>query len=33
MAYHVNAVLVRDNDNKRMWNTSVSANSPNCARN
>jgi hypothetical protein len=31
--YQANAVPVRDNKNKRSWNDSVSANSPNCARN
>jgi hypothetical protein len=33
VAYHANVVPVRDNENKRPWNTSVLANSPNCARN
>jgi hypothetical protein len=33
VAYHANAVPVNDNENKCTWNTSVSANSPNCARN
>jgi hypothetical protein len=33
MAYHVNAVLVKDNENKRTRNASVSANSLNCAKN
>jgi hypothetical protein len=33
MAYHVNAVPVKDNENKRTWNASVSDNSPNCAKN
>jgi hypothetical protein len=33
MAYHVNAVPVKDNENKRTRNASVSANSPNCANN
>jgi hypothetical protein len=32
VAYHVNAVPVKDNENKRTRNASVSANSPNCAR-
>jgi hypothetical protein len=31
--YHANAVPVKDNENKCTWNASVSANSPNCARN
>ena len=33
MAYHANTVPVKDNENKRTRNASVSANSPNCARN
>jgi hypothetical protein len=33
VAYHANAVPVRDNENKRTRNVSVSANSPNCAKN
>jgi hypothetical protein len=33
VAYHANAVPVRDNENKRTRNASVSANSPNCAKN
>jgi hypothetical protein len=33
VAYHVNAVPVRDNENKRMWNDSVTANFSNCAKN
>jgi hypothetical protein len=33
VAYHVNAVPVKDNENKRTQNASVSANSPNCAKN
>jgi hypothetical protein len=33
VAYHANAVPVKDNENKRTWNASVSANSLNCARN
>jgi hypothetical protein len=33
VAYHTNVVPVKDNENRRMWNASVSANSPNCARN
>jgi hypothetical protein len=33
VAYHANVVPVKDNKNKCMWNASVSANSPNCARN
>jgi hypothetical protein len=33
MAYHVNAVPVKNNENKRTRNTSVSANSLNCAKN
>jgi hypothetical protein len=32
MAYHANAVPVKDNENKRTRNASVSANSPNCAK-
>jgi hypothetical protein len=32
VAYHVNAVPVKDNENKRTRNASVSANSPNCAK-
>jgi hypothetical protein len=31
--YHANVVVVKDNENKRTQNASVSANSPNCARN
>jgi hypothetical protein len=30
VAYHANAVPVKDNENKCMRNASVSANSPNC---
>jgi hypothetical protein len=33
VAYHANTVPVKDNENKRMRNASVSANSPNCAKN
>jgi hypothetical protein len=33
VAYYANAVPVEDNENKRTRNTSVSANSPNCAKN
>jgi hypothetical protein len=33
VAYHANVVLVKDNENKRTRNASVSANSPNCANN
>jgi hypothetical protein len=33
VAYHANVVLVNVNENKRMQNASVSANSPNCATN
>jgi hypothetical protein len=33
VAYHVNAVPVKDNENKRTRNASVSTNSPNCAKN
>jgi hypothetical protein len=33
VAYHANAVPVKDNENRHTWNASVSANSPNCARN
>jgi hypothetical protein len=33
VAYHANAVPVKDNENKRMQNASVSANSPNYAKN
>jgi hypothetical protein len=33
MAYQANAVPNRDSENKWTWNTSLSANSPNCARN
>jgi hypothetical protein len=33
VAYHVNAVFIKDNENKRTWNASVSANSPNCVKN
>jgi hypothetical protein len=33
VAYHAIAVLVKDNENKRTRNASVSANSPNCAKN
>jgi hypothetical protein len=31
--HHANAVLVKVSENKRMRNASVSANSPNCAKN
>jgi hypothetical protein len=33
VAYHANAVPIRDNENKQTRNAFVSANSPNCARN
>jgi hypothetical protein len=33
VAYHVNAVPVKDNENKRTRNASVLANSPNYAKN
>jgi hypothetical protein len=33
VAYHTNAVPVKDNENKRTQNASMSANSPNCAKN
>jgi hypothetical protein len=33
VAYHANAVPVKDNENKRTQNASMSANSPNCAKN
>jgi hypothetical protein len=33
VAYHANAVLVKNNENKRTRNASVLANSPNCANN
>ena len=33
VAYHVNAVPVKDNENKRTRNASVLTNSPNCAKN
>jgi hypothetical protein len=33
VAYHATAVPVQDNENKRTQNASVSANSPNCAKN
>jgi hypothetical protein len=33
VAYHANAVPVRDNENKLTRNASVFANSPNCAKN
>jgi hypothetical protein len=33
VAYHANAVPVKDNENKRTRNASVSVNSPNCAKN
>jgi hypothetical protein len=33
VAYHVNAVPVKDNENKRTHNALVSANTPNCAKN
>ena len=33
VAYHVNVVPIKDNENKRTRNASVSANSPNCAKN
>jgi hypothetical protein len=32
MVYQANAVPVRDNENKRTWNASISTNSPNYAR-
>jgi hypothetical protein len=33
VAYHVNAIPVKDNENKQTWNASVSTNSPNYAKN
>jgi hypothetical protein len=33
VVYHANVVPVKDNKNKRTRNASMSANSPNCARN
>jgi hypothetical protein len=33
VAYHANVVPIKDNENKRTRNASVSANSHNCARN
>jgi hypothetical protein len=33
VAYHANEIPIKDNENKRTLNTSVSANSPNCAKN
>jgi hypothetical protein len=33
VAYHANAVSIKDNENKRTRNASLSADSPNCARN
>jgi hypothetical protein len=33
VAYHANAVPVKDNENKRTRNASVLANSPNCVKN
>jgi hypothetical protein len=33
VAYHVNVVPVKDNENKRTQNASVSTNSPNYAKN
>jgi hypothetical protein len=33
VAYHANVVPIKDNENKRTRNASVSANSPNYARN
>jgi hypothetical protein len=33
VAYHANAIPVKDNKNKRTRNASVSTNSPNCAKN
>jgi hypothetical protein len=33
VVYHANEVPVKDNENKRTRNASVSANSPNCAKN
>jgi hypothetical protein len=33
VAYHANAFPIRDDENKQTRNTSVSANSPNYARN
>jgi hypothetical protein len=33
VVYHANAVPVKDNENKRTRNASMSANSPNCAKN
>jgi hypothetical protein len=33
VVYQANIVPVRENENKRTWNASISANSPNYARN
>jgi hypothetical protein len=33
VAYHANAIPVKDNENKHTQNAFVSANSPNCAKN
>jgi hypothetical protein len=33
VTYHATVVPVKDNENKRTQNASVSANSPNCATN
>jgi hypothetical protein len=33
VVYHANAVPVKDNENRRTHNASVSVNSPNCAKN
>jgi hypothetical protein len=33
VAYHANAVPVKDNENKRTRNASISDNAPNCAKN
>jgi hypothetical protein len=33
VAYHANAVPVKDNENKRTRDASVSVNSPNCVKN
>jgi hypothetical protein len=33
VVYHANVVPVKDNENKRTRNTSILANSPNCAKN
>jgi hypothetical protein len=33
VAYHANTVPVKDNENKRTRNATMSPNSPNCAKN